>query len=115
MTEDNLKITPEGNVRMSLKSLIEILAEEARDDPQWSKDLRVVSTAIGGISYLDHMQSTISEFHNLQFKEMGKRTADDIDIILLKMERDILRLNFILKDYLRNLDRRYFVKREESE
>lgn len=115
MNDDEFKITPETFEELSVPEIIKKIVTDLSASNPWSEDFRVVSTAIGGKSYLDHMQSTLSEFHTLQFKEMDKGNVDEIEIILLKMEGDIRRLNSILKDYLRDIDKRFFGKGEGSE
>lgn len=115
MNDDEFRITPEKSGSDALSEIIRTFMAKKGATESWSEDWKHISTAVCGRKFTQRICNAIIELNGLYFTELGREDSDEIELILMRMQRDAERVYKILTEYACSLDEKYFGKGEESE
>lgn len=114
MTEEEFRIKEEVSQDPLSEIMVKIMGCKKIKVIEASDDYKRVATASCAYNLLDFVRDPVKKLSRMSFDRMGEEQCDQMDLSIMKIQREVDTIDRILLDYIIQLDKDMFGK-EESE
>lgn len=115
MTEEEFRIKEEvsqdplSEIMVKLTGCKKIKVIEASDD------YKRVATASCAYNLLDFVRDPVKKLSRMSFDRMGEQQCDQMDLSIMKIQREVATIDRILLDYIIQLDKTHSARRSPND